>query len=57
MGRDVGGSEVRRRTGRWKARVLSVTSRRKNRYCSISGWACRIAAFVGAGEVALGGLW
>lgn len=33
--------------GRWKARVLRVTRKRKKRYCRMSGWACRIRALVG----------
>ena len=34
--------------GKWKARVLRVTRKRKKRYCSISGCAWRIVALVGS---------
>ena len=43
--------------GRWKARVERVTRRRKKRYCSIRGWAWRIAALVCLGEAEEGWLW
>lgn len=42
----VGGTEQSRRMGRWNASVLLATNSRKNKYCRISGWACRSAAFV-----------
>ena len=46
MGSEDGLKEVRRRMGRWKARVLRITRRRKKRYCRIRGCAWRIAALV-----------
>ena len=52
-GRRLGLRLVRRRIGRWKARVLRVTSRRKKRYCRIKGWAWRIVAFVASEPGAL----
>ena len=36
-GREEGLSEVRRRMGMWKARVLRETRRRKKRYCRMRG--------------------
>ena len=46
VGRRVASKAQRRRMGRWKARVHSVTRKRKKRYWRPSGWAWRTTAFV-----------